>query len=112
MDRNPESDQQFQDWLGKLAETHRINGAHPADKGKINIPQVMIYSTTTADPADNRYLMLRDVMKISLYKRILMFPYDYRWLILPEHDEIVGTIPQQVFLGCQVKKGVSLISDD
>ena len=62
------------------------------DKRKIEVPQVVVHRAAARKPADNGDILFLYKGGVYLLPGVLVFPYNYRVVILPEHKIAVFAV--------------------
>jgi hypothetical protein len=81
-----------------------------ADEREVEVPQIVKNSSTSGNPAYNRNVIFFNKIEIDFGQGVLVFAGNDAGPIAPKHENVVRKGLQDIFLGCQVKVGIGLLT--
>ena len=95
----------------RAAKGGKVKGSRGAavyNKGKVDVPQVMVHRPAAGEPAYHPDSMLLYIGGVDLADGILVFPHNDGVVVLPEHAVCMGPVHpvKDILLQRQVESGI------
>ena len=104
--------QNLQNGLREAVEVNKLIRLPIADKGKIDVAQVMKNGAPTADASYHRNVVFFHIVGVYFGQRVLVFPHNDAGFVAPEHKNIVAEFAQAILFGGDIKIRIGKFSFD
>ena len=75
-------------------------------KSEVHISGIVVHGPATTNTPDNRYLVCTHKGIIYFGKGILMFAYNHRLTIYPDHAHVIGSLLYKILFSSKIKIGI------
>jgi hypothetical protein len=104
--------QHLEDGFGETPEIDQMALAAGTDKGKIQVSQVMKDRSATGNASHYLNIMLLDKIDVDLGKGVLVLAYNNRGAVLPEHENVILKLLQDVLFRCEIEMRIGMVPSD